>query len=71
VYIYLIYMEKMITLRVVDNGCGFDTNLQYSAHTGQFGLLGMHERAKQIGGSLSVNSQLNKGTEIEVTMPID
>jgi ligand-binding sensor domain-containing protein/two-component sensor histidine kinase len=71
VYIDLIYKEKEVTLRVIDDGRGFDTNLQYSAQTGQFGLLGMHERAKQIGGTISIKSELNKGTEIEVTVPID
>jgi nitrate/nitrite-specific signal transduction histidine kinase len=36
---------------------------------GHWGLPGMRERAKRISGRLDFWSQLNRGTEVEVTIP--
>jgi len=36
---------------------------------GHWGLRGMHERAKLVGGNLGVWSKLDSGTEIELTIP--
>jgi len=36
---------------------------------GHWGLRGMHERAKLVGGSLEVLSKLGSGTEIQLTIP--
>ena len=36
---------------------------------GQFGLLGMKERAKLIGAEVSVVSQLGKGTRVHLRVP--
>jgi hypothetical protein len=36
---------------------------------GHFGLPGMHERAKLVGGKLAVWSKLESGTEAELTIP--
>ena len=49
-------------LTVEDDGCGFDPNR--SAADAQYGLLGMRERASMIGGCLTVESQVGKGTQI-------
>jgi signal transduction histidine kinase len=37
--------------------------------TGHYGLPGMHERAKLVGGKLAVWSELESGTEAELTIP--
>ena len=58
--------ETDIHVSVRDDGLGFDT----SAHTEGFGLLGMHERAHLIEGSLRVNSRPGSGTTIEASFPI-
>ena len=39
-----------IALSIKDNGKGFDSNERLSPHDGHFGLLGMSERAKRLGG---------------------
>ena len=36
---------------------------------GHFGLRGMRERAKLIGGKLTVWSELDAGTEVELSIP--
>jgi len=53
-------------LTMTDDGQGFDRNL---AATG-FGLLGMEERIKSLGGLFKLNTQPTKGTEINVQIPL-
>jgi NarL family two-component system sensor histidine kinase LiaS len=65
--VLLIQRDELIILRVVDNGMGF--NLEESK-TGSYGLQNMHERAVEIGGLLKVVSVPNKGTRLEVKVPI-
>jgi len=36
---------------------------------GKLGLAGMHERARLLGGSLKVQSELGKGTQVVVEIP--
>ena len=50
-----------VTLRIRDNGRGFDPEAT-SPH--QLGLSIMHERAQTIGAALTINSQPDQGTEI-------
>ncbi len=57
--------ELLIT--ITDNGHGFD---QSQAFDRGMGLQGMRERARLIGGSLLVMSELSGGTTIEVRAPI-
>jgi signal transduction histidine kinase len=55
-----------IRLAVVDDGSGFDPE-----HVGDrgFGLVSMRERARAIGGDLTVTSRPAAGTEIELVLP--
>ena len=57
--------ELLIT--ITDNGRGFDEN---EAFDKGMGLQGMRERARLIGGSLLVMSELSGGTTIEIRAPI-
>jgi signal transduction histidine kinase len=52
------------TLRVADDGTGFDT----SRPSDGFGLLGMRSRATQVGGSVSIHSG-ESGTTVELEVP--
>jgi signal transduction histidine kinase/ligand-binding sensor domain-containing protein len=64
------YDRRQLRLRVVDNGKGFDQKvLAEGTWPGHFGLPGMQERAKLVGGKLAVLSRLDSGTEIELTIP--
>jgi len=64
------YDTRRFRLRVRDNGKGMDPKvLSEGGRTGHYGLPGMHERAKLVGGKLSVWSELNSGTETELTIP--
>ncbi|PSB25404.1 AAA family ATPase [Stenomitos frigidus] len=62
----LVYEAAQCLLRIKDNGRGFSVG---SIPSGSgFGLLGMSERAEQIGAQLTIQSQLGQGTEIVVTV---
>lgn len=53
-------------LRVSDNGTGFKNTNDNSK---SFGLIGMKERARLIGGDFNIVSELNKGTTINLSIP--
>ncbi|HEX4948406.1 MAG TPA: two-component regulator propeller domain-containing protein [Blastocatellia bacterium] len=59
----------MMTLRVRDNGRGFDSSAP-NGDAGQ-GLLSMRSRAAKLGGELLVNSQPGSGTEISLRARLD
>jgi signal transduction histidine kinase/ligand-binding sensor domain-containing protein len=64
------YDERQLRLRVRDNGKGIDPKfLGAGGREGHFGLASMHERAKLLGGKLAVWSELDSGTEVELTVP--
>jgi signal transduction histidine kinase/ligand-binding sensor domain-containing protein len=64
------YERRQLRLRVRDNGKGIDRKvLDEGGRPGHHGLPGMRERAKLVGGRLSVSSELGSGTEAEVTIP--
>ena len=49
-----------------DNGKGIDPQvLSEGGRPGHFGLAGMHERARAVGGKLVVRGRLDSGTEAE------
>jgi signal transduction histidine kinase len=54
-----------IILLIEDNGCGFDPQ---SISNG-FGLTGIAERVKLLGGELEIQSDPDRGTIIQVTIP--
>jgi signal transduction histidine kinase len=64
------YDERQFRLRVRDDGKGIDaTLLTAEGRAGHFGLHGMRERAKLMGGKLTVWTAAESGTEIELIIP--
>jgi signal transduction histidine kinase/ligand-binding sensor domain-containing protein len=64
------YDNSQLRVRLRDDGKGIDQNvLDGGGRSGHYGLPGMHERAKLVGGKLVIWSELNSGTEIELTIP--
>jgi signal transduction histidine kinase len=60
----LAYGTGKVSLRIADDGVGFDTNNGSIVYAGHFGLLDMSERAEKMGGSFTVVSAPREGTEI-------
>jgi nitrate/nitrite-specific signal transduction histidine kinase len=57
-------------LRVRDNGKGIEAkHLDEQGRAGHYGLRGMRERAKLMGGKLTVSSEVDSGTEVELKIP--
>lgn len=62
-----VYAGDSITLRVSDDGRGFDPG---GSPKGGFGLESMKERAERLGGELDIESEKGKGTKVSFTCPI-
>jgi NarL family two-component system sensor histidine kinase LiaS len=65
--VLLIKRDFSIILRIVDNGVGFDVEKE---KVGSYGLQNMYERAVEIGGLLKIISLPDKGTKLEVKVPL-
>jgi signal transduction histidine kinase/ligand-binding sensor domain-containing protein len=64
------YAQRQLRLRVKDDGKGIEPKiLSAGGADGHYGLPGMSERAKLVGGKLALRSQLDSGTEVELTIP--
>jgi signal transduction histidine kinase len=64
------FESTRLQVRVIDNGCGFEPSVETSKPGEHYGLVGMSERAKQMGGTFTLDSQPGKGTHVSVTVPI-
>ncbi len=62
--------DGQVTLRVRDDGHGFEIGEQNRPGRMTYGLAGMSERADQIGGRLVVASRPGRGTTVTVRLPI-
>ena len=62
------YCDDSVTLRVVDDGCGFEVGS--TPAEGHWGMIMMKERAHLVGGSVRIVSSPGVGTEVEVVVPI-
>jgi signal transduction histidine kinase len=66
------YDNQQFRMRVRDDGKGMDAAvLGGQVPEGHFGLNGMRERAKLVGGNLTVWSEVGAGTEVELLIPAD
>ena len=61
---------KQVSLRIKDDGCGFDPGGAFSAPDGHFGVIGMRERAERIRGEMRLTSHPGEGAEVEVIAPL-
>ena len=71
VWITMEFGDDKTVLTVKDDGKGFKIpeGMGDLASIGKLGLAGMHERARLLGGSLKVQSELGKGTQVVVEIP--
>ena len=70
IFVSLVFDARRVQLSVRDDGRGFDNQVAGNGRAGHFGLIGMRERAEQIGGTLSIHSAEGSGTEVVADVPI-
>jgi signal transduction histidine kinase/ligand-binding sensor domain-containing protein len=66
VYATVEFGRRYFIIRVADDGVGFDLS---NRKPGRWGLKGMRERAEKIRGRLTVASQPDAGTTVELQVP--
>jgi signal transduction histidine kinase len=59
-------MEDMFVMDIADDGVGFD----HSKIKNGFGMKTMRDRAEELSGTLTIESEPGTGTAIAVSIPI-
>jgi signal transduction histidine kinase len=64
--------QKNVRVVIEDDGRGFDAPDKFVdlMASGRLGLIGMHERARILGGTLRIDSEPGKGTRVTVDAPV-
>jgi signal transduction histidine kinase len=60
-------VDARLSLRVTDNGIGLDP----AAPREGFGLRGIEERARELGGTVSMKSAAGQGSTLTVVLPLE
>ncbi len=60
-----------VALEIRDNGSGLDCGRMGGREDHQFGLLGMSERAKRLGGRFDISGTPGEGTTVRVVIPLE
>lgn len=73
VHVFVESDAEFITLQVKDDGVGFEYNSTniFETKTNTHGLRNIKDRVELLNAKLSICSELEKGTEIKVEIPID
>ena len=66
-YFELSLVEGKLLFLLSDNGKGVDLSTWRLG----FGLTGMQNRAKSLGGEVAFDSDVDEGLEIRITLPVD
>jgi len=63
------YGNRVLRLRIRDDGKGIDSKLLDAGRDQHWGLPGMRERAQEIGAQLDIWSEIGAGTEVDLRIP--
>jgi signal transduction histidine kinase len=63
------YGPREFRVHVRDNGMGIKPEVLETGRDGHYGLIGMRERTRLAGGRLVFWSEVDSGTEVELTVP--
>ena len=63
-------VQTSVTLRVEDDGCGFEGDRTPADDDSHYGLTTMRERAEELGGTLDRHARAGRGTSIEAVIPL-
>jgi NarL family two-component system sensor histidine kinase YdfH len=68
-WIYVMNNGEELTVEIGDNGQGFDVG-DDRVQDGHYGLLGLKERARMLGGELEIISPKGEGTVLRLHIPL-
>jgi signal transduction histidine kinase len=70
IWVDIEFEPRSVTLRVTDDGCGFNPSQLRQKDGSHLGLIGISERASRIRGTASINSAPGAGTKIVIQTPV-
>ena len=62
--------DEYLSIEISDNGTGFNPS-EAVGRSGHYGLVGIRERARLYGGSLTIESQPTQGTTLKIQLPLE
>lgn len=62
--------DSWIRVTIKDDGDGFDPGTQMDGENEHIGMRVMRERAEEVGGSLTLHSEVGRGTQVIVQVPV-
>ena len=62
--------DDLLNLEIADDGAGFAVDAAGGPGEGHFGLTLMRERARSVGGSLTVQSAVGEGARVNLRVPV-
>lgn len=68
-FIRIVQYEQQLLTVIRDDGKGFNTRM-IGKRVGHYGLIGIKERVRLLGGTIEIESTTQKGTTIEIEVPI-
>jgi signal transduction histidine kinase len=68
IHVSVFFARDEMTVLITDNGRGFDPH-EAAQRKGHFGIIGMMERTRLLGGTLTIESEPNKGTTLRMKVP--
>jgi len=73
IIIHVMFHADHIHMLIRDNGTGFEPPKTFDIlfTTGHYGLVGINERIQMLDGSFQISSQIGKGTQIEISVPVE
>jgi two-component system sensor histidine kinase UhpB len=68
--VFMFSDEGLLHVSIIDNGVGISKHAPMGSENGYHqGLIGLRERATELGGHLSIESAPGRGTRIDVSVP--
>jgi len=69
-WVHLAFSPESVSLEVGDNGQGFDLVQIMAQREGHLGIVGMNERAQNLGGFLSIETKPQAGARVILDVPM-
>ncbi|MFQ5408557.1 MAG: GAF domain-containing protein [Anaerolineales bacterium] len=70
VHVRIGFNNAEVRLAVIDDGQGFDLAAAQANSNGRLGIMNMHERAESLSGQLTISSEIGRGTQVNLLVPV-